>query len=227
MAQGDRPQHLETQRPLIQRVRRRGNIDQHAASLLHNFVYRVALVQLLRPKSRFVPRVFANRNAQQFRAERKRKLSFRRLKIARFVEHVVRRQEHLALLEHYAAVAQQRRGVGHRLAPAIRHRAGITHNRRQRHARRQFLQLFAVPLDKRRPLQQVLRRIPAQTQLRKHRQLRAARLRLRRQTQYRSCISGEIANGGIKLRESYLHACSTAYGPSKDIAILAARCSSS
>ena len=105
MPQRDGPQHLKTQRPFIQVVRRCRNIDQYTASLLDNFVDRIALVELLGPEAHVIPGVFANRNSQHLRAKRKCALLFRRLEIPRFIKNVVRRQQHLILLERHHAVA--------------------------------------------------------------------------------------------------------------------------
>src|SRR5256884_5366944 len=52
VCQRDGAQHLETQRTLVERVRRTREVQQHRTSLPDNLADRIALVQLLGPKIR-------------------------------------------------------------------------------------------------------------------------------------------------------------------------------
>jgi hypothetical protein len=63
-----------------------------------------------------------------------------------------------------------------------------------------------VALDKRGAFQQILRRVATQAKLGEYGQPGAALLRLRRQDQNASRIPCKIADSGIELSESYLHA---------------------
>src|SRR5450755_3819306 len=84
------------------------------------------------------------------------------LEISRFVEYIVGRQKHLALLKNDFTSAEESRLVGNRLRAFALHTTRIAHDGGQGHLFRQFLQFLYVSLNKRRPLQEILRRIAAQ-----------------------------------------------------------------
>ena len=111
MTQCNRAQHIHSQSPFVDGVGRSRDIDDDTGSLRRQFGYRVAIVAPHRPEILIVPDVFTNRNSQFFLAKRKNLLFRSRLKISRFVEHVIRWQQHFALLEYYFPVADQRRLV--------------------------------------------------------------------------------------------------------------------
>src|SRR2546427_2142286 len=107
MALGQRMQHVAAQGALVQRERGGGNVDDDAGSLPDELGDGIALVEALGPEILVVPGVFADGDAEFFRAERINELLRARLEIARFVKDVVGRQKDFALLEHHAAAADQ------------------------------------------------------------------------------------------------------------------------
>src|SRR6266851_5400271 len=215
---GDSPQHLNAQVSLVNRVRRSGNIQQDAGSLLAQFHHRVALVQARRPEVRIVPHILANGDAQGLVLEAVNYLLIGRLKVPRLVEYIVGRQQHLALLKHNSASAQQRRFVGHRFARGILDAPSVADEARQRNFRRKFFQFIQVPVEKGWTFQKILRRITAEAELGKNSKVRSSLLGLSSQVQDASGIPQEIADGGIELRERYFHAGTLGYGGNPKIA---------
>ena len=164
----DRSQHVHAESALINRIGRCGDVQQHVSSLLEKLDNWVAVVAAIRPEILVVPRVFANRHAKRLAMKLHGLLFFRRMEITRFIEHVVRGQQHLALLENDFAAAQQRCLVGDRFQRAVLHSAHESNNRRNRQRPGQRLQLFLVSIDKSRPLEQILGWVSTEAELRKY-----------------------------------------------------------
>src|SRR2546427_8569268 len=99
MALGQRMQHVAAQGALVERERGGGNVDDDAGSLPDELGDGIALVEPLGPEILVVPDVFADGDAEFFRAERINELLRARLEIARFVEDVVGRQKDFARSE--------------------------------------------------------------------------------------------------------------------------------
>src|SRR5256885_13796470 len=127
------------------------------------------------------------------------------------MKSVVRGQGHLGLVKNHFARAQERRLFGNRFQRAVLHSPHESNNRRNRHRLGQRLQLFLVSIDKSRPFQQILRRVSTEAELRKYRQIRTPLLRRFRKREDASGVSCKVADGGIKLRESYFHARTSEY----------------
>src|SRR4029077_5511125 len=119
MLDGDGSQHIVTERSFIECVGRSGNVEQQAASLPYQFGYGIALVEALGPEIFVVPAIFANGDAQYFGIQPEDVLRVSGLEIARFIEHVVRGQQHLALLENNFSVGDESRGIRHWLPGVV------------------------------------------------------------------------------------------------------------
>ena len=129
--------------------------------------------------------------------------------IAHLVEDVIGGQQHLRLDELDASLAQQSGGVHHLFA-------GISIGRSDRPADYgNALGLGGNPLDgraitrnKRRPLDQIARRVPGDSELREHNQTGACASRLERKLNNLGGVAREIAHGGVDLAKGNLHASS-------------------
>src|SRR5262249_38082787 len=140
------------------------------------------------------------------------------LEIARFVEHIVGRQEHLALLESDASPGQQRRLVGDGLPRRAVGSPREAHDGRNGKPVGQVLQAAQVALDERRTLQEILREVSAHAKFGEYREVGATLPRLLRKIQDSRGVSGEIADRGIELRQRNLHASSLGYEARSGIA---------
>ena len=160
----DRPQHIVADRTLVERVGGTGNIQKDRASLPGNLGYRIAVVELLSPEAFVVPGVFADRDAELFVVKREDVLGMRGLEVARFVEDVVGRQQHFALLEEDFSSGDQSRRVRDGLAGLIHCVANEAYDRGYGNGLCQPHQRFLIVLDKGWPFDEVLRRISAKAQ---------------------------------------------------------------
>src|ERR1700722_3050863 len=103
-----------------------------ATSLPDNFCYGVAVVEAVGPEAFVVPTIFADGDAELFGAKGKNQLAARGLKVARFVEDIVRGEEHFALLEKNFAVGDECCGVGYGFAGFVHGVAYESHERWER-----------------------------------------------------------------------------------------------
>ena len=113
------------------------------------------------------------RDAELLAIEGHDPLRFGRLEVAGLVENVVGGQQHFLLLEEHAAIGDQHGGIRNGFAGLGGRVCGadVPDYRRDRQPRHQGRQRGAVVLHKRGPLEQVLRRIPAQAKLREDHQV--------------------------------------------------------
>src|SRR4029077_10571696 len=91
----DGAQHLETQRALVNRVRRSRDIQQQGSSLPDQLGHGITVVAAAGPEILVVPGVFANGDSELLAVKPEHGLALRGLKITRFVEDVVRGKQHL------------------------------------------------------------------------------------------------------------------------------------
>src|SRR5882672_9095633 len=75
-------QHVQTQGPLMDRVGRAGNIDDHRGAFGNQFSDRIAFIERFRPECFIVPDIFTDGDAQVLVAEGEDILSRGRLKIS-------------------------------------------------------------------------------------------------------------------------------------------------
>ena len=177
---GNGAKHVHAQEALVNGVRRSGNINEHAGAKGDEFGDGITGVERLVPEVFVVPDVFADRDAELFAAHAVDVLLIAWLEVAGLVEHVVGGQEHFALLEDDAALANQRGFVGNGLpCPAVVQAAGVANDGRERHLRGNFLQRVVIALNKRGAFQKVEREIAADTEFREDREFRAALLGFR------------------------------------------------
>ena len=110
------------------------------------------------------------------------------------------------------AIGQQGRGIGSRLSGRSGGAGGVSDDRRDGQLLCEADQFPFVSVDELGPLDQVERQISAQAELGKHGQIGAALLGALRKFQNLGGISGEVADGGIELRERDLHKRPIEYG---------------
>src|SRR5258708_22272702 len=202
---------MHPQGSIVDGVGRSGNVNDYAGSLCSQFGDWVAVVASHRPEVLVVPHVLANRDAQLFVAEAEYFLFRGWLKIARLVEYIVGRQQHLALLEDNLAAAQQRGLIRYTAASPILVFADVAHNGGPRQLRRQLLQFFLISIDEGRTLQQILGQVAANTKLGENGQVRSPSLGAFRQGKNACSIARKIADGGIELRQRNFHVGSLEY----------------
>ena len=200
--------HLAPQTPLVHVIRR--TVDRHdqCRALADKRFHRVVLVQRPLPEFLIVPRILADRDRQPHTHELADLLLARRLEIARFVKHVICRQQHLRLLESNLAALDQRRRIHRRPSRSCRRPAHIPHDNPQRKMRRrfrQFCQFAHRSFDERRLVHQVARRIAGQRQFWKHRQRCAFSGGLGGVCLDQLAIAGQIANCIIDLAKRDQH----------------------
>ena len=182
------------------------------APLPHQFVDRVHGVEAARPEALVVPCVLADGDGQRLAVQQGQGLMFGRLKVALLVEDVVERQQHLLLHEAHPPAGEQRGNIARVLPfvwPAI-HRAGgedrAAQNRRAiGGVGRNLIQRLSRAVQKRPLLQQVGRRVSADGEFRKHRQLRAGLRGARGKVEDQPRVSGKVPNGWVDLGQCDLH----------------------
>src|SRR5256884_4759740 len=119
VCQRDGAQHLETQRTLVERVRRTRDVQQHRTSLPDNLADRIALVQLLGPKILVVPNVFTNGDAKLLSAQPKNVLAGRGPGVASFPSHGITPRSRISFLENETTPPKQRGCVRNCPPPAL------------------------------------------------------------------------------------------------------------
>jgi hypothetical protein len=139
---GDGTQHLEAQAAFVDGVGRSGDIQQNASSLLDNFGDGVAIVAAIGPEIFVVPYVFADGDAQLFLAQAVDVLLFGGLEVTAFVENIVGRQEHFALLEDHAAAVDERGFISNSFPVAVFDATSVPHDGGQRQLGGQFFQFL-------------------------------------------------------------------------------------
>ena len=125
-------EHVVADAALVNRIGRGGNIQDDRTSLPDQFGDRITFIETLRPEILIVPDVFANGDPQGFTPEQESVLRVRRLEVTRFVEDIVGRQQHLALLEEQFSVANHRGGIRDRLSGIVLRFTDISHDYRDR-----------------------------------------------------------------------------------------------
>src|SRR5437667_377111 len=108
---GDGFEHIVTQPDFSARKRRGRDIQQQLRAGANGFLHRVARVELLLPEVLVVPGILANRHPElpPFDFVQTRRIP--RLEVARFVEHVVKGEQDLAVIEHALSPVEKRRGI--------------------------------------------------------------------------------------------------------------------
>ena len=109
------------------------------------------------------------------------------------------------------AAAQQRGLIRYTAAGPILVLADVAHNGGQRQLRRQLLHFLLISIDEGRTLQQVLRKVAANTKLGENSQVRSPLLGAFRQGKNACSIARKIADGGIELRQRNFHVGSLGY----------------
>ena len=153
-----------------------------------------------------VPGILTDGQRHLLAAKAEQLLALGGSEVAHLVEDVVGGQQHLRLDELDAPVAQQGRGVHHRLAGV---RLGRSHHAADHgdalRLRGNLLDGVAVARDERRPLDQIARRIAADGEFRKQNQARAGVARLQGKLDDLGGVAGEIPHGGVDLAQGNLH----------------------
>ena len=204
-----RRQHARAQVALLDRERRRRDVDDDLGAGAHQRLDRIGAVEPRRPEVGVVPDVLADRDPQAPAAKedgrdlggRRRSSATRRTRRRSAAATCARRAppgrlDQRGAVGEAAPVGRRRRARGSRRAPRSSPPAA---------RRRQRVERGAGRLDEGGPLEQVLGRIAAERQLGEDRQLRAARLGRGQGVQHQPAVPVEVADGGIDLPERDLH----------------------
>ncbi len=161
---------------------------------------RVARVELLIPEMLVVPDVFADGDADGCAAKFVNTGRVAGLEISRFVENVVKRQEHFRVVEDHSPAVDQRRRVRHGFALLDLGMANVADQsgdvRQESRQPRHFLLRAANEVG---PFHQVAGRISAEGELGEDDEVCAALLRRARKAKDSLEVSGEVTDGGVDL----------------------------
>src|SRR5262249_34445436 len=202
-------QHLTTELALIHPVRRSGNIQDEITAFADERFDWIKAVKPPVPEMLVIPCVFADGQRHLVSTEWKNCLLRRWRKVARFIEHIVGRQQHFRLHERHLAVFQQRGRVHGRLAGLRVRRCyqPADHSNATRFPR-DVLNAFPVMSDERSALDEIAGRISAHRKLRKQNQARSVSLCAAGKRNDSCSVSGKIPDCGVDLAQRDLHASS-------------------
>src|SRR5690242_664739 len=108
---GGSGEDLAPQGPLSHVVRRSVDADQYLAARRDQLLDGIAAIELPLPELFVVPGVLADRERNLRAIERVDLLAFGRHEVTRFIEDIVRRQQHLGLPEPDTSFFENRRAV--------------------------------------------------------------------------------------------------------------------
>ena len=202
----DGREHVAAQFALTQPKWRGGNVEHEVAAGSNQFFDRVDAIQTLVPETLVVPGILTDSQSHLVAAKAEQLLALGGSEVAHLIEDVIGGQQHLRLNEIDAPLAQQGGGVHHLLA-----RVGFGRGYHPAdHGN--SLRLGGDPLDgraiarhKRRPLDQIARRVTADGELREQNQASASTPRLQRKLDDLGSVPREIPDGGVDLAQSNLH----------------------
>ena len=206
MLLGDGAKHFDAQGALVDGVGRGGDVEENASSLLDELSDGVAGVARLGPEIFVVPDVFADGDAQLFAAHAIDIILVAGLEVARFVEDVVGRQEHLALLENDAAILDESGFVGNGWPVAgMIDAAGKAYDGGERHAVGDVFEGVEIALDERGALEEVEGKVTADAEFGKDGEFGVATLGLFREVENAGGVAFKVADSWVELGEGYLH----------------------
>jgi len=145
----DGRQHVVADPLFSEVIRRRGQIQQGLRACLtaHQIVNGAAFVQL-RGQIVLRPNVFANRQSKSLAGKIDYRVGVGRLEVAVFIEHVVRRQEHLLSARDDLPILDQRDRIHVVATGAFGIEVHVADQQRSRtYLRRQFIQSAEVIVD--------------------------------------------------------------------------------
>ena len=207
-AAGHRGEDLAAQRPLTLVVGRSVDGDDDAGAGVREFIHRVPPVQRPFPELLVVPGVLADGEGNGQAADFDHRLLFGGTEVARLVEDVVGRQQHLVLAEDDAPAFEHGGGVGGGLAGlgvAAPHEAADNRERQVRGVARELVEGFLGASEEAGFLDEVARGVAVQDEFREDGEPGATRGRAACELRHLGGVARQIPYHRVHLRERDAH----------------------